>query len=433
MMAAAKTTPKKTKTKKTTKKAAAKSPAELAAEVILKKIGAKPITDHSGSYDAVSTGSALVDDLIGGTMAQDGKPVCPGFPRKRITEVFGAESSGKTTLALHAIAEVQRQGGWAVFLDFEHAIHHGYAKSLGVSFDRKKMLLYQPDFMEQGFEFMFLGIMSGADLVVVDSVAAMVPRSELEKGITDAATIGAQARLMSQNLPKITAWVNNENALKRNPRGASIVFINQVRSAVNTGGGRGSDKTTSGGNALKFYASLRLQSTRIRAESVKKKDKFTGKERTFPFGNHTQIKVVKSKMDSKQGHTTDVFIRYGVGIDEFYSIIEAGVTNNLITKRKGGWFDMDGESFQGRERFRAFLKENPKVFEGLRKKVLRAVQATAEDMLPDEDELDGMGQLSVALDQEFDKNEEPEEVELGEGDFPDDDASEEAESEGDDD
>ena len=403
--------------KKTAKKTAVKrTAAELAAEAILKKFKMKPLTDHSGSYPAVPTGSVMVDDLIGGTLSEKGQPICLGFPRKRISEVYGAESSGKTTMALHAIAEVQRQGGTAMFLDFEYAIHHGYAKAIGVDFSPKRLIVYQPDTMEQGFQLIFAGVMLGVDLIVVDSVAAMVPKSELDKGISDAATIGATARLMSQNLPKAIAWMNNEMAVQRNPLGTALLFINQTRSTVNTGGGkaRGNNETTSGGKALKFYASLRLQATRLRSEIKTRKDKFTGKDRRLPIGNHTQVKVTKNKMDGKQGHATDIFIRYGFGIDDYYSIIEAAVTFKLVKKR-GGWYDFDGESYNGRDKLRSHLRSDPKVFDALRKKVLSLVQENASDADDSDDE-----QMSEeeALMQELQS--EYKEVEVSDEDVPED-------------
>ena len=181
----------------------------LAQAMILKSTNQKPVQASNSTMANVSTGSVIVDYLIGGSPAMDGKgPVCPGFPRRKITEVYGAESSGKTTLCLQSIADIQRRGGTAMFLDFEHALHAGYAQQLGVSFDPNKLGFYQPDTMEEGFKMMLIGIMSGVDLIVVDSVAAMVPAAELDKDPGEIAKVGGVAKPMSENLPKFALWLS---------------------------------------------------------------------------------------------------------------------------------------------------------------------------------------------------------------------------------
>lgn len=373
------------------------SPAELAAALIKKKMGFSTITADTGSQPCVSSGSFAIDDLIGGSLASDGKPKCPGYPRRRITEVFGAESSGKTTGALQAIAECQRNGGWAVFLDFEHALDHGYAKALGVSFDESKLLLYQPDTLEEGMKLIYVNIMMGADLIVVDSVAAMVPASELEKGADDAAAIGLQARAFSRFLPLIGIWLWKAEAKARNPEGTALILINQIRATISKGGpgGGGPETNTSGGKALKFYAYLRLLYTKIKSEYVEKKNKFNGKKIRQPYGNHTQVKIIKSKIDAKQGQTADIFIRFGQGIDDALSLIEAGVNHKFIQK-EGAWYSFKGQRYQGRDDLRTFLKNDRKAFEELRRNVLDCVQAGAVAATDDEDDGD-----DIDLDGEF--------------------------------
>lgn len=363
------------------------SPAEMAAAIIKKKMGLVSVTEYTGSQPCVSSGSFAINDLIGGTPASDGKPKCPGYPRRRITEVFGQESSGKTTGALQAIVECQRAGGWAMFLDFEHSLDHGYAKAIGVSFDPSKLLLQQPDSLEDGMKLIYIGIMTGADLIVVDSVAAMVPKVELEKGADDVAAIGAQARALSRFLPLIGTWLWKPEAKAKNPQGTALVLINQIRATISKGGpgGGGPETNTSGGKALKFYAYLRLLFTKIKAESLEKKNKFTGKVVRVPYGNHTQVKVIKSKIDAKQGQTADIFIRFGQGIDDALSLIEAGV-NHRFVKKEGAWYAFEGQRYNGREALRTYLKDNRKAFEDLRKKVLDQVIAGAVVVEDDDDD-----------------------------------------------
>lgn len=384
----------KPKLKAVAEKKPALTGAALAASIIKKKMGVSTITAYTGSLPHVPSGSFAIDDLIGGTLASDGKPKCPGYPRRRITEVFGAESSGKTTAALQAIAEVQRNGGSAMFLDFEHALDHSYAKAVGVSFDPKKLTLYQPESLEEGMKYIYVGIMSGIDLIVVDSVAAMLPRTELDKGADDPSTIGGQARAFSRFLPQFGIWMWKPEASKYNPLGTAIVLINQTRAQISKMG-PGSDTNTSGGRALKFYAYLRLQFSKIRSEAMEKKNKFTGKTVRVPYGNHTQVKVVKSKIDAKQGQTADIFIRFGQGIDDALSLIEAGVTHKYVEKA-GAWYEYLGQRYQGREGFRAALKANPSLFQELRKQVLKSAQAGVTASTSDDEDDDDLG-----LDGEF--------------------------------
>jgi recombination protein RecA len=356
--------------------------AAKAAAAIFKHTKKKLIEQHKGALPFVPSGSFVIDDLIGGALASDGKPVCPGYPRRRITEIFGSESSGKTTASLEAISEVQAQGGVAMFLDFEHALHHEYAGKVGVKFD-KTLMVYEPDNLEEGIKMIYIGILAGVDLIVVDSVASMVTKDEMEKGIDKPAMIGDRARAFAKFLPRIVVWLTKE--IPENPKGTGLVFINQTRALINTGGYGGGEDNTTGGKALKFFAYLRLRFTRLRSDVVKKKDRITGKERSYPYGNHTQVKVIKSKVDGKQGYAADIFIRFGAGIDDFHSLIEGGVTNRLVAKN-GPTYELGGQKFKGREALRAFLASDPKVAGELRKKLLDALKVTTSLLAEDEED-----------------------------------------------
>jgi recombination protein RecA len=265
-----------------------------------------------------------------------------GLPRGRVVEIYGPESSGKTTLALHAIAEVQRQGGIAAFVDAEHALDVGYARKLGVALS--ELLVSQPDTGEQALEITEQLVRSGAcDLVVVDSVAALVPRAEIEGEMGDA-HMGIQARLMSQALRKLTAVVSRNQSM--------VIFINQIRMKI--GVVFGNPETTTGGHALKFYASVRLDIRR------------TGqvKDGDTVIGNRTRVKVVKNKV-SPQFREAEFDIRYGVGVDRWAEAIDLGVERGAVEK-SGAWFSLDGERIgQGRERAVEWLRANPTAFEKL--------------------------------------------------------------------
>jgi recombination protein RecA len=367
---------------------------------IEKKTGMKPLRPGSQSYTYVSTGSFSVDMLIGGTKTMDGKGlICPGFPRRRITEVYGAESSGKTTLLISAMVQAQHAGGKAMLVDYEHSIDLTYAQKLGLSMDEDKMVVYQPDTMESGFMAIYAGILGGFDIIGVDSVAAMVPEAELSKGFDEAAKIGAVAAKFSRELPKFAGWLNKhpmasdkEGSKRSDTRhpGTALVFVNQIRAVIQTGGysgGGGDNENTSGGKALKFYAYERLRLTRIRSESIEKLDAYTGKKKKYPYGNVTDVKVIKSKIDAKQGHSTQIFIRFGTGIDDYFSIIETGVTQKLIRKDGGGIYRLGDKQFKGRDALRKHLQENEDVFQTLRTRLAQLVNegAVASDEPEDDD------------------------------------------------
>jgi recombination protein RecA len=268
------------------------------------------------------------------------------LPRGRIVEVYGPESSGKTTVALHAIANAQRAGGIAAFIDAEHALDPEYAKALGV--DTDALLVSQPDTGEQALEIADMLVRSGSvDIIVIDSVAALVPRAEIEGEMGDT-HVGLQARLMSQALRKLTGALSNTNT--------TMVFINQLREKI--GVFFGSPETTSGGKALKFYASVRLDIRRIE----------TLKDGTEAVGNRTRVKVVKNKMAApfKQA---EFDIIYGTGISREGSLLDFGVEHEVV-KKSGAWYTYEGEQLgQGKENSRSYLIENPEVANEIEKKI----------------------------------------------------------------
>jgi recombination protein RecA len=278
--------------------------------------------------ETVSTGSLSLDIALG----------IGGLPRGRVVEIYGPESSGKTTLALHCVAEAQKKGGICAFIDAEHALDPIYARKLGVNVD--DLLISQPDDGEQALEIADTLVRSGAvDVMVVDSVAALVPRSELEGEMTDNQP-GMQARLMSKALRKLTASINKSRTM--------VIFINQIRMKI--GVMYGSPETTTGGNALKFYASVRLDIRRIGVI----------KERDEVVGNQTRVKVVKNKL-APPFKQVEFDIMYGEGISKTGEIVDLGVKAGVVEK-SGAWFSYDSQRIgQGRENAKAFLKANPDV------------------------------------------------------------------------
>src|SRR5450631_4455369 len=286
--------------------------------------------------DVIPTGSIALDVALG----------IGGLPRGRVVEIYGPESSGKTTVALHAVASAQKAGGIAAFIDAEHALDPDYAQKLGV--DTDALLVSQPDTGEQALEIADMLIRSGAiDIIVIDSVAALVPRAEIEGEMGDS-HVGLQARLMSQALRKITGALSQTKT--------TAIFINQLREKV--GVMFGSPETTSGGKALKFYASVRLDVRRIE----------TLKEGTDAVGNRTRVKVVKNKM-SPPFKVAEFDIIYGVGISREGSLIDLGVEQGIVRK-SGAWYTYNGDQLgQGKENARGFLRENPDLANEIEKQI----------------------------------------------------------------
>lgn len=288
------------------------------------------------SIDVIPTGSLDLDIALG----------IGGLPRGRIIEIFGPESSGKTTVALHAIAEAQKLDGIAAFIDAEHALDPIYAKNLGV--DIENLIVSQPDTGEQGLEIAEALVRSGAvDIVVVDSVAALVPKAEIEGEMGDS-HVGLQARLMSQALRKLAGAINKSNT--------TVVFINQLREKV--GVMFGNPETTTGGRALKFYSSIRLDVRRI--DSIKQGDNI--------LGNRTRVRVVKNKL-APPFKQAEFDIMYGTGISKEGNILDAGVSADIINK-SGSWYSYgENRLGQGRENAKDFLKENPNIAQEIENKV----------------------------------------------------------------
>ena len=315
------------------------------------KLGQRPSMD----IEAISTGSLGLDIALG----------IGGLPKGRIIEIYGPESSGKTTLALHTVAEAQKAGGVAAFVDAEHALDPVYAGKLGV--DVSELLVSQPDAGEQALEIADTLVRSGAvDVVVIDSVAALTPRAELEGEMGDSLP-GLQARLMSQALRKLTGSISKSKCL--------VIFINQIRMKI--GVMFGSPETTTGGNALKFYSSVRLDIRRIGA--IKNRDEV--------IGNQTRVKVVKNKV-APPFREVEFDILYGEGISKMGELLDLGVKGDVIEK-SGSWYSYNSERIgQGRENARQFLLDNPDISAEIEKKVRANAGLIAEEMLtgPDADD-----------------------------------------------
>jgi recombination protein RecA len=307
--------------------------------------------------EAISTGSLGLDIALG----------IGGLPRGRIVEIYGPESSGKTTLALHAIAEAQKNGGTAAFIDAEHALDPVYAKKLGVDVD--ELIVSQPDTGEQALEITDTLVRSNAiDVLVIDSVAALVPRAEIEGEMGDS-HVGLQARLMSQALRKITGSISRSRTL--------VIFINQIRMKI--GVMYGNPETTTGGNALKFYASVRLDIRR------------TGqiKDRDDIVGNTTRVKVVKNKV-APPFKQVEFDIMYGEGVSKVGEILDLGVKAGIVEK-SGAWFSYDSVRIgQGRENAKTYLRENPEVCDRLEKAIRANTAGVAEQMMTGPDAEDDL-------------------------------------------
>ena len=296
------------------------------------KLGGRAIQ----AVPVISSGSLALDKALG----------IGGFPRGRVVEIYGPESSGKTTLALHAVAEAQKKGGIAAFIDAEHALDVAYAKRLGV--DTDELLVSQPDTGEQALEIVDMLVRSGAvDILVVDSVAALVPRSEIEGDMGDS-HMGLQARLMSQALRKLTGSIGKTNT--------TLIFINQIRMKI--GVVYGNPETTTGGNALKFYATIRIEIRKAQAI----------KDGQDIIGNRTKVKVVKNKL-APPFKNIEFDLMYGEGISKTGDLLDMGVDLDVIDK-SGSWYSYNSERIgQGRENVKIFFDDNPDLFIEIRKKV----------------------------------------------------------------
>lgn len=340
---------------------------EAALQQIQKQFGKGAIMklgDESAKLDieAISTGSMSLDLATG----------IGGVPKGRIIEVYGPESSGKTTLTLHMIAESQKQGGRAAFIDAEHALDPEYAKNLGVNVD--ELLVSQPDTGEQALEICEMLVRSGAlDIVVIDSVAALVPKAEIQGEMGDA-HVGLQARLMSQALRKLAGIVNKSRT--------AVIFINQLREKV--GVMFGNPETTTGGRALKFYASMRFDVRRV--ESIKSGDEF--------LGNRTRVKIVKNKV-APPFKQAEFDIMYGQGISRAGDVLDCAVDAKIVEKA-GSWYSFDGNRIgQGRENVKKYLIDNPDVMERVESLIRDSLKKTDEDETPKEEFVPEIEDLQV--------------------------------------
>ena len=315
------------------------------------KLGQRDVVEA----DVISTGSLGLDIGLG----------IGGLPRGRVVEIYGPESSGKTTLALHVVAEAQKTGGTCAFVDAEHALDPVYAKKLGV--DVQELLISQPDAGEQALEIADTLVRSGAiDVLVIDSVAALVPRAELEGEMGDT-HVGLQARLMSQALRKLTSSVAKSNTL--------IIFINQIRMKI--GVMFGNPETTSGGNALKFYSSVRMEIRRIGAI----------KDRDEVVGNQTRVKVVKNKM-APPFKMIEFDIMYGEGVSKMGELLDFGVKAGIVEK-SGSWFSYDSQRIgQGRENAKTFLRDNPELAQEIENQIRANAGLLSEEMMA------GLGEMA---------------------------------------
>ncbi|CAN5130036.1 recombinase RecA [soil metagenome] len=315
--------------------------------------------DRSMDVETIASGSLGLDIALG---------VC-GLPKGRVVEIYGPESSGKTTLALHTVAEAQKKGGICAFIDAEHALDPVYARKLGVNVD--ELLISQPDHGEQALEIADTLVRSGAvDVLVVDSVAALVPRAELEGEMGDSLP-GLQARLMSQALRKLTASINKSHTM--------VIFINQIRMKI--GVMYGSPETTTGGNALKFYASVRLDIRRI--GQIKERDEVVG--------NQTRVKVVKNKL-APPFKQVEFDIMYGEGVSKMGEILDLGVKAGIVEK-SGAWFSYDSQRLgQGRENSKAFLRANPEMTAKIEALIRQNSGLIAEQILAGSPERDADGE-----------------------------------------
>jgi len=339
-----------------------------------------------GSIMRLRDGQSLHDDVPvvpTGSIGLDLALGIGGYPRGRIIEVYGPESSGKTTLTLHAIAGVQKQGGVAAFIDAEHALDPTYARKLGVN--TEELLVSQPDFGEQALEIADMLVRSGAvDVIVVDSVAALVPKAEIEGDMGDS-HVGTQARLMSQALRKLTATVARSNCL--------LIFINQIRMKI--GVMFGSPETTTGGNALKFYSSIRLDIRRIGA--IKEAAASSDKKDPMVVGNRTRVKVVKNKM-APPFREVEFDILYGQGISRAGDIVDLATDMNLVEK-SGAWFSFQGERIgQGRENAKTYLEQHPELMDKLEQMILlkHGIKRTGAPGAPAEDPKDAKSAPNAA-------------------------------------
>ena len=340
--------------------------------------------DERQAIPAVSSGSIVLNHLIGGTALEDGSWICPGYPRSRITEVFGGESSGKSTLALHACAEALKAGGSAAYIDFEHTFAHTYASNVGIDLESPSFSLWQPMTWEEGCRILVEMVLANVDLVVIDSVSAMTPKALLEVKLGDNPPVGLLARLQSAFLQK---FVTNQLSISS----SAVIYINQVRANIKTSQyDHGPDEETTGGRALKFYASLRLKLARVKSEKAKITNRLTGQRDEMEVCNVVSIQGIKNKLDARQHHKAQINIRYGEGIDNVRSILDIAIMNGVVIKN-GGWYTYEGTSDElsigdghptgkrnGIEVLRACVISKPAIFQDIQSRLVANLSGGSE-------------------------------------------------------
>jgi len=322
------------------------------------------LSDSQKPIPCIPTGSIVLDYLIGGYRTQLGGKRCPGIPRGRVTEIFGPEGSGKTTVAIQAAIRCQAEGGSVLFLDYEHAFSPTYAADLGLTVeDEDTFILLQPRHWEEGAEIIQVMVGAGVDLIIVDSLAAIKPRRDVEDNdVSSTGQVGHIARLQSSFLPKIVGDIEEQ--------GTSLIYLNQLRSRIKTSMyDAGPDEETSGGRALKYFASLRISLKRVKTEYAQVESELTGKSEKQPISNIIRAKNVKNKVSKHQGHQAEFVIRYGEGIDNVRSVIDIGEARKVV-HRAGAWYSFEGEGgmevkAQGKEGLRSHLIENSGDFHAL--------------------------------------------------------------------
>lgn len=406
---AKKTTKKKTTKKKTSKKSGGKPSSPLAAGRALLKSALKnddyvveldPKTAKK-TMDVLSTGSIVINHLIGGKLNAHGVPPCPGVPRGKILNLYGPEGSGKTTIALQTAAETIKAGGTVCYIDWEHEIVPEYAMALGVPIgDPDKFMLMQPDTLDDGVAIIWTMATHGVTLIVLDSVGAGVPQAYFEKSIKETAAqgrVGMNAAVWSAFLPKLKARISKTNT--------AIIGISQMRDSINTMG-YGDNFTVQGGKAWKYYSALRMRLKKVGTEKASEYSALSNKTDNRVVGAKIRAKLDKCKVSPQQGNEEDLYIRWGLGVDDLRSLIEIGLAHNIIRK-KGAWYywiDPSGEehSGQGMERFRRFFDKNENARKVLEKQIKPFMAAGgSDDGEDDEDELDLFGAESFQDDAEL--------------------------------
>lgn len=317
---------------------------------------------EDGARDCISTGSIVVDHLIGGNKLKNGEKQCPGIPRGRICEIFGPQGSGKTTMALETAVQCQQDGGEVGYIDYENAIDLAYAKSLGLDVEDETFELISPRHFEEGGEIIASMVEAGVDLIVVDSVAAMRTKDQVEGNPSDEGQIGHLARKMAAYLPNIVDDLRKANS--------ALMLVNQLRSRIKTGPyDSGPDEETTGGKAIKYYCSLRMKLKKTKREYAKTKDELRDEMIKQQVSTVVRARNVKNKVSPHQGHTSEFVIRYGEGVDNLRSVVDIAASRGVINQA-GAWYNFEKkngevEKCHGREEARNFFEEHPEEFKHL--------------------------------------------------------------------